>query len=111
MYQHVYSYEDEYKNLMKSAFSQIDFLKGLSQELFHRVIYSFQDLVAEQDEHVLRVKDPIGSIIVVLSGSLEFTIDVDGIEFVMNRARRGTVINYRNCFKNTRMHYNIKCTE
>lgn len=111
MYQHVYNYHDEYKTLMKSVFYGIEFLKDISIELFHRLIYSFHDLVAEQDEHVLRVRDPIGCIIVVLSGTLEFTLDVDGIDFVIFRAKRGTVINSRNCFANTRMYFKIKCTE
>jgi CRP-like cAMP-binding protein len=79
--------------------------------MFHQLIYIFKDLSMMQDEYILRENDQISSMIVVMSGKLEFTIDVDGFEFVICYGTSGTVINIRNMFKNTKMFFNVKCAE
>ena len=41
-YKHVYAYEDDFKNMMHTVFSKIEYLSGLPTPLFHEMIYAFE---------------------------------------------------------------------
>lgn len=50
----IYSYGDRHKVFMKNMMDRIEWMKNLSPQLFHKVLYMFKEFVVEQDEVVLR---------------------------------------------------------
>jgi hypothetical protein len=85
LYQHVYSYNDDYKDMMSSIFNKIEYFRELEQPLFHNLIYKFKRCIFEQNEIVLRQYDVIDSLLIVEDGILEVMMHVDGFDMVVAR--------------------------
>lgn len=57
MLKQVYSYADPDKHFFYDAFSRIPFLNNLGPALFHKVMYSFREILLEKDEVLFRPGD------------------------------------------------------
>lgn len=88
-------YKDLNKQLLFRAFQRIEYLSDLNIEVFHRLLYSFKEFIAEEGEVLLRENDPVNSIIIMLDGELEMVKIIDGVPMVLATIRRGASINSR----------------
>ena len=110
-YKHVYAYEDEFKNMMLTIFSKIDYLSELPAPLFHRIIYAFEQVVFEENEIVLRQFDVIDSLLIVQRGQIEVIMHVDGFDMVVARLGAGTCLNHRNfVLVKRKMFLSVRCS-
>lgn len=108
---HVYSYKDDFKDMMLTLCRKIPFLNNLTIAQFHQIIYSFKRVGFEQNEIVLRQFDVIDSLIIVESGNLEVIMHVDGLEMVVARLAKGDCLNYKNILLGSRkMFLTVKCS-
>ena len=80
----------------------------MSPELFHVVMYGFEQRFYPADEIVLTEHDDTKDIFIVASGCLELYTEFEGNEFIIERLEQGAILNYRVIFTEDEMHLNVR---
>ena len=107
----VYNYDDYYKVFMNQVLNQLDVLKNLKYETFHKVLYRFKEIVIDSNETLLSIGDRCNYLIIVKKGELEAFVTIDRTTFVLEKLRPGSILNYRNFFfNNEKMQVNVRST-
>lgn len=111
MKNHIFRYKDAHKQFMFNIFQRITYLKGIDVALFHKIMYSFKELIVQKDEILLKEGDPVNYMIVLKHGELELFNDIDSTIMVIERLGPGSVLNYRNFyFDEETMSVNVRCS-
>lgn len=83
---------------MLNVFNNISYLKDLPPLMFHKIIYSLQEKQFEKNETIHKIDDPTDFVIIVATGELEIMIEIDDMNFVLEKLQTGSVINHLNFF-------------
>jgi CRP-like cAMP-binding protein len=80
----------------------------MNKHLFHKILYSFQKKFYDQGEVLLREGDEIDKIIFVVNGNLEIYSEFEGNEFIIEKLKPGSILNYRNILTDDKMHVQVR---
>lgn len=107
----IFEQKDPYKTFMLNVFKNIPHFNDLTPVMFHKIIYSFKEEIFENEELVQKVGDPTDFIIIVASGELEMLIELESNDFVLEKLRVGSIVNYHNFFFDEEtFQVNLKCS-
>ena len=99
------------KNYAKQIITRIPYfgVNFLNKHLFHLILYNFKLKYYQSDTLVLREhQDHADRIIIVISGILEVYTDFEGNEFIIERLKAGSILNYRLIFTDDLSQINIR---
>jgi len=108
---HVYSYDDPMKQFAKKIITRIPYFgqNYLNKHLFHLILYNFQLKFYPADEIVMREKqEESDRILIVISGVLEVYTEFEGNEFIIDRLKPGSILNYRLVFTDDLMQVSVR---
>ena len=80
----------------------------MTPELFHVILYGFEQKFYPSGDMVLTEQDDTKQIFIVASGCLELFTMFEGNEFVIERLEQGSILNYRVIFTEDEMHLNVR---
>lgn len=80
----------------------------MSPELFHIVLYAFEQKFYAGGDIVLKEHDDTKCVFIVTSGCLELYTEFEGNEFVIEKLSQGAILNYRVIFTEDEMHLNVR---
>ena len=75
----------------------------MNKHIFHKILYSFQMKFYNHGDVLLREGDEIDKIIFVVNGSLDVFSEFEGNEFIIDKLKPGSILNYRNILTDDKM--------
>ncbi len=75
----------------------------MQKHIFHKILYSFQMKFYNQGEVLLKEDDETDKIIFVVNGCLEVYSEFEGNEFIIEKLKTGSILNYRNICTDDKM--------
>lgn len=75
----------------------------MNKHLFHKLLYSLELKYFTSHHILLRHDDECESIYMVFTGVLEVYTEFEGNEFIIERLKSGSILNYRVIFTDDRM--------
>ena len=68
----------------------------MQKHIFNKILYSLKMKLYNNGDEVLKLDQEIDKIIFVVSGCLEVYTEFEGNEFVLEKLKPGSILNYRN---------------
>ena len=97
---------------MHKVFNQIPIFKDLEVDVFHKVMYGFQQVVVEKDEFIVRANEPCNFMFIVMHGELQAASEIDCTDFVFETLGQGSVGNHNNfLFLHDAMQVNVQAVK
>ena len=82
----------------------------MSIPLFHKIIYSFKEVVVNKGEVLLKEGDPVNFLIIVKTGEIELSSHIDSTTFVLEKLGPGSILNFRKFyFDDETNNVNVTC--
>lgn len=92
----VFKTNDEIKQFMFKVLNQIPLFKDLKVDLFHKIMYSFKQVVVEKNEFIVRKGTHSNFMFIVMNGELQAASDIDSKKFVFESLGQGSIVNHNN---------------
>lgn len=107
---YICDYGDAFKRFMMRTIAQIPYFhpEDMTAELFHQVLYGFEEHFYVHDSSILKDQDACDTIYIVGSGCLELFTELEGNVFVIERLYQGSILNSRVIFTDDQMHLSVK---
>ena len=95
MMKHLYTYREERKSWIRGVIRKIDYLKDVTKEQFHEILYNLEARKIEKGENLYKEQQKCMSFFIVEKGELEAYVNLDGNDFIIERIPKGTIVNSR----------------
>ena len=104
------SYDDDWKIFIESALRTIEYLENVPDNTINKIIFSMSFVKFEKGSKIFQVDDTSFMMYIIQSGMVEIYTTMDnGVEFVIERLYRGSVINHRSFITEDRIDVNARC--
>jgi len=100
----IFEYNDKDMLFIKMTLKQLPFLAHLQDRdtVFYSIIYSLDTQKLNQGSILMHFGDNVEEIYIIEQGIVEVVTQIGGKEIVVERLFRGSVINYKNLFLQTK---------
>eukprot|EP00347_Sterkiella_histriomuscorum_P000014 403377514 len=95
MKEQIYAYDDDVKVFMETNLKKIDYMKKLDHDIFHEILFNFQQETFERDTILSVEKEKVKKMFIIKNGIVEITVKVDGVQLQIERLYRGSILNHR----------------
>lgn len=104
------TYDDDLKIFLESALKTIDYLKDVPEKTINRIIFSMTFAKFDKGSRIFQVDEVSHIMQIIQNGMVEiFTTMDNGVEFVIERLYRGSVINHRSFIIEDKIDVNARC--
>lgn len=94
MVERIKEYDDNLKLFFEKALLSIDYLQGIPTDIMNELIFSFIPVHYEKGALIFNTGDDANELIIIQNGMVEIFTHMDtGVDFVIERLYRGSVIN------------------
>jgi CRP-like cAMP-binding protein len=92
----IYKYKDPITIFLLEAIDKIDYFRGVSEKVKRDIVYSLNPVNFDKGGLIFKPGDEADAMYIVDSGVVEIYTTMDkGVEFVIDRLYKGSVINHR----------------
>ena len=103
-------YDDDLKIFLESALKTIDYLQDVPDETLNKIIFSMTFAKFDKGSKIFQVDETSHIMQVIQNGMVEIYTTMDnGVEFVIERLYRGSVINHRSFIFEDKIDVNARC--
>lgn len=104
------TYDDDLKLFLECALKTIDYMQGVPDETITEIIFSVEYAKFDKGSKIFE-KDEIANVLWLIEGGMvEIYTQMDrGVEFVIERLYRGSVINHRSFITEDKIDINARC--
>lgn len=104
------SYDDDLKIFLESALKTIDYLKDVPDETINKIIFSMTFAKFDKGAPIFKVDNPSHIMLIIQNGMVEIYTTMDnGVEFVIERLYRGSVINHKSFIIEDKIDVSARC--
>ena len=103
-------YDDNLKLFLECSLKTIDYLKNIPNETITEIIFSIEFAKFDKGSKIFE-KDEVANVLWLLEGGMVeiYTIMDRGVEFVIERLYRGSIINHRSFITEDKIDVNARC--
>lgn len=103
-------YDDDLKIFLESALKTIDYLHGVPEETINKIIFSMTFAKFDKGSKIFQVDETSTIMQIIQNGMVEIYTQMDnGVDFVIERLYRGSVINHRSFITEDKIDVNARC--
>lgn len=103
-------YDDDLKIFLESALKTIMYLDKVPDETINKIIFSMSFAKFDKGSKIFQVDETSGMMQIIQNGMVEIYTTMDnGVEFVIERLYRGSVINHRSFITEDKIDVNARC--
>ena len=103
-------YDDDLKIFLESILKTIDYLQGVPDETINKIIFSMTFAKFDKGSKIFQVDETALLMQIIQNGMVEIYTTMDnGVEFVIERLYRGSVINHRSFITADKIDVNARC--
>lgn len=103
-------YDDDLKIFLESALKTIEYLHGVPEETINKIIFSMTFAKFDKGSKIFQVNETSHIMQIIQNGMVEIYTTMDnGVEFVIERLYRGSVINHRSFITEDNIDVNARC--
>jgi CRP-like cAMP-binding protein len=103
-------YDDDLKIFLESALKTIEYFDKVPDETINQVIFSMSFAKFDKGSKIFMVDETSGMMQIIQNGMVEIYTTMDnGVEFVIERLYRGSVINHRSFITEDKIDVNARC--
>jgi CRP-like cAMP-binding protein len=104
------SYDDDLKIFLESALKTIDYLQEVPDETINKIIFSMTFAKFDKGASIFKVDQASYIMLIIQNGMVEIYTTMDnGVEFVIERLYRGSVINHRSFIIEDKIDVSARC--
>jgi CRP-like cAMP-binding protein len=107
--QRIFHYDDNVKLFLEKALDSIDYLKNVSIECKHEILYKLKKYNYEKGGFIIQMGDIATKMMIIQNGVVEIEHVAEGEPFVIEKLTRGCVINHRSFILADDNDTNAKC--
>lgn len=110
MIDRVKDYDDNLKIFFEKALTSIDYMQGIPEDAMNEMIFSFTPEQLEKGQIIFEVGDEANEMFIIQNGMVEiYTTMENGVDFVIERLYRGSVMNHRSFLLLDRIDVAARC--
>ena len=103
-------YDDDLKIFLESALKTIEYFDKVPDDTINQVIFSMSFAKFDKGSKIFMVDETSGMMQIIQNGMVEIYTTMDnGVEFVIERLYRGSVINHRSFITEDKIDVNARC--
>lgn len=103
-------YDDDLKIFLESALKTIDYLQEVPDETINKIVFSMTFAKFDKGAKIFSVDETSRMMQIIQNGMVEVYTTMDnGVEFVIERLYRGSVINHRSFISEDKIDVNARC--
>ena len=103
-------YDDDLKIFLESALKTIEYLQAVPDETINKIIFSMTFAKFDKGSRIFQVDETSRMMQIIQNGMVEVYTTMDnGVEFVIERLYRGSVINHRSFITEDKIDVNARC--
>lgn len=103
-------YDDDLKIFLESALKTIDYLNGVPDETINKIIFSMTFAKFDKGSRIFSVDETSHMMQIIQNGMVEIYTTMDnGVEFVIERLYRGSIINHRSFITEDKIDVSARC--
>ena len=103
-------YDDDLKIFLESALKTIEYLQAVPDETINKIIFSMTFAKFDKGSKIFQVDETSRMMQIIQNGMVEVYTTMDnGVEFVIERLYRGSVINHRSFITEDKIDVNARC--
>ena len=103
-------YDDDLKIFIESALKTIEYLEKVPDDTINKIIFSMTFAKFDKGSKIFQVDETSVMMQIIQNGMVEIYTTMDnGVEFVIERLYRGSVINHRSFITEDKIDVNARC--
>ena len=110
MEEKIKEYDDSLKIFFEHILSQIEYFDNIPESIMNEIIFSFVPEQHEKGSSILRIDEESDRMIIIQNGMVEMHTAMDnGVDFVIERLYRGSVINSKSFILRDKINVGARC--
>ena len=110
MIKKILKYDDDIKIFLERCLKNIEYLHGVPDETIHKIIYSMHFAKFDKGSKIFQIDETSCMMQIIQNGMVEVHTQLDnGVEFIIERLYRGSVLNHRTFITEDKIDVNASC--